>query len=446
VNTSSAGAKSGVATITLASDGSAAGNSGFTAFGIGTQTVNVSGNVYRLATASAAAPSPVVLANQRVGGTLSQAITVGNTAAADGFSEGLNATITASGTSTATGSFTLLAAGASSNALSVGVNTSSAGAKSGVATISLASDGTGTSGFGAFGIGTQTVNVSGNVYTPAVLQVNTPTVNFGIVHKGDAGIVRNVSVTNAAPVSALNDQLHASLSGASGPFTASGSTALAGVAAQASDTSSLQVSLDTANAGQFNSTANLSAFSRGPGMADLDLTPASVSVMAQVNNFAEVSLQKTAGDGTFSQVGNFFTLDLGDFVIGSTGKQSSLSVLNTASGIFSDFLRGSFAIGGVASPFSLSGFSDFDNLAAGSSFVGLQVLFAGSTIGNFENNIVLSSTGFNASGYAVALDDRTLVLRGTVTPVPEPGTYGMILTGLLVVVFTVRRRTARQAA
>ena len=163
VDTGSAGAKIGTATITLASDGT--GTSGFGALGISGQTVDVSGNVYRLATASPASPSPVVLANQRVGGTATQLLTLTNTAVADGFSEGLNATIAASGTATAGGSFSVLAAGGSSSALFVGVDTSTAGAKSGTATITLASDGTGTSGFGALGIAGQTVDVSGSCAT-----------------------------------------------------------------------------------------------------------------------------------------------------------------------------------------------------------------------------------------------------------------------------------------
>jgi hypothetical protein len=556
VDTVTAGAKGGTATITLASDGT--GTSGFSALGITSQNVSVTGNVFRLATASAVAPSPVVLANQRVGGSLTQALTLTNTAAVDGFSESLNASIVASGTATASGSFSLLSAGASSSALLVGVDTVTAGAKGGTATITLASDGTGTSGFGALGITSQNVNVSGNVfrlaspqlntpsvtlfarqgdaapssaigitnvspdafterlnatitsstsgfaasggvngivagassnalgvtlntgtagqfigtsnlqfvssgagttgaadanvgtaqvdltgrvYTPAVLLVNTGTVNFGIVHKGDAVAARNVSITNAAPASALNDVLRGNLAGATGPFTAGGT--VAGLAAQSSDSTSLTVALNTSASGQFAGNATVTAASHNPDMADLALAPVAVNFLAQVNNFAEVSLVKTAGDGLFSQAGGVFTLDFGTFVLGSAARQTDLSVFNSAVG-FADLLRGSFVTSGVDSPFALTGFGNFDNLIAGAQFGGLSVSMAGAIVGNYENTIVLRSTGFNASGFSGDLADQTLVLRGSVAAVPEPGTYAMMFAGLMVIVFTVRRRSGRR--
>ena len=89
MDTSTAGAKSGTATIALASDGT--GTSGFSALGIGSQTVNVSGDVYRLAAASAHTPEPVVLANQRVGGSCRSSAEPDQHRRSDGFSESLNA-------------------------------------------------------------------------------------------------------------------------------------------------------------------------------------------------------------------------------------------------------------------------------------------------------------------------------------------------------------------
>ena len=106
---------------------------------------------------------------------------------------------------------------------------------------------------------------------------------------------------------------------------------------------------------------------------------------------------------------------------------------------------GSFATGAVASPFSVTGFGAFDNLAAGASFDGLQVLFTGFGSGNFESSIVLHPVGFNASGFQVALADQTLVLRGSVAAVPEPGTYMMLLSGLMLVFAIIRRRSAGSA-
>ena len=165
-NTTTAGAKTGTATITLTSDGT--GTSGLGTSSLGTQTVNVSGNVYRLAAASTHTPEPVNLGNIHVGGSFgTQALTLQNTAADDGYSEKLNASIGgATGDASASGSFNLLAPTlTNSTSLIVGLgNTTTAGAKTGTATITLTSDGTGTSGLGTSSLGTQTVNVSGNVY------------------------------------------------------------------------------------------------------------------------------------------------------------------------------------------------------------------------------------------------------------------------------------------
>ena len=119
-------------------------------------------------------------------------------------------------------------------------------------------------------------------------------------------------------------------------------------------------------------------------------------------------------------------------------------MLNTATGV-ADLLRGSFATGALASPFSVTGFGAFDNLAAGASFDGLQVSFAGFGSGNFESSIVLHPLGFNASGFQAALVDQTLVLRGSVAAVPEPGTYMMLLSGLMLVFAIIRRRSVGSA-
>ena len=176
-------------------------------------------------------------------------------------------------------------------------------------------------------------------------------------------------------------------------------------------------------------------------MVALALSPSIVTLQAQVNNFADVGLLKTGGEGILGRSGTTFTLDFGTLVAGAPGRQASLAVINTATGL-ADFLRGSFA-GGVASPFSLTGFVGFDNLAAGASFGGLQVLFTGSVAGDFESSIVLRSTGFNAGGFAGALADQTVVFRGSVAAVPEPGTYAMLFSGLMMVLLIVRRRTVR---
>ncbi|MDQ6758364.1 MAG: choice-of-anchor D domain-containing protein [Acidobacteriota bacterium] len=162
VDTSAAGARSGTATIGLVSDGT--GTSGLANTTLTSQTVNVSGNVYRLASASTHTPEPVAFGVLHIGDTPSQAISVSNTAVNDAFSEKLDGSIAAAtGGVTASGSFSLLAPGSSSNSLSVGINTSSAGNKNGTASIGLVSNGTGTSGLANTDLTSQTVNVTGQV-------------------------------------------------------------------------------------------------------------------------------------------------------------------------------------------------------------------------------------------------------------------------------------------
>jgi hypothetical protein len=126
--------------------------------------VAISGAAYRLAAPTTHTPEPVSFGVVHIGDTVSQSLTVSNTAPNDGFSEKLDGTIgSATGSATASGSFSLLAPQSSSTALSVGISTSSVGSKSGTATIGLTSDGSGTSGLGTTTLTSQTVNVSGQV-------------------------------------------------------------------------------------------------------------------------------------------------------------------------------------------------------------------------------------------------------------------------------------------
>ena len=411
------------------------------------QALTITGKAFNLAAASAASPSPVVIGNQRVGGSLTQALTLENTAAVGDFSERLKAAISANGTAIAGGSFSLLAAGASSNALYVGVDTSSAGAKSGAALISLASDGTGTSGFGALGIGSQQVAVSGNVYAPAVAKLNTPVVNFGIVHVGDVMTSRGVSVTHDASPAGLNDTLLGTISGGNAPF-ASGGTLGAGLLAGATSTQSLQVGLNTSQAGVFADSARIHFASHNAEMVDLDLGIVNVGLQAQVNQYALVAFAKTGGLGSFSGGAASFVLDFGTLALGAGEQVAQLGVFNLANGGTADALRGQFDLGSAAlkgSHFTFSGFDAFSGVAPGGSFGGLSVRFDGSVAGRVDQVVVLHSAGTNASGYDGALGDIVLHLHGNVAAVPEPGTYALMVGGLLTL-WLARRRALSAAA
>ena len=194
----SAGAKSGTQTVNFASDGSF--NAGVTT-ALPAQAVGLAAEVYRLATAGGTAT--VNLAARRVGDAAATgALTLSNSAASDGFSEGLRGTFGAApagfGVSGAV-STGLIAAGASEGR-TVSLSTANAGSFGGNLNIALSSDGAGTSGFAALGIGSKEVAVAGKVYTPAVGQLATATVDFGIVRVGDTPSGRRVGRQCGHPV------------------------------------------------------------------------------------------------------------------------------------------------------------------------------------------------------------------------------------------------------
>ena len=439
IDTATAGARNGSATITLASDGT--GTSGLGVTPLPSQTVGVSGAVYRLANA-ALVPASLTLA-ARVGDVASVAALSVTNVSADIYTERLDASIGAvSAGFSGSGSITGLAAGASSNALGIALNTAAAGSFSGTAGVRFVSSGAGTTGAADMVLPGQSVALSGHVYTPAVAQANTTIVDFGIVHRGDAVAERVVSVTNAAAVSPANDTLRASLGGAPAGFTATG--AVTGLGAGTTDAGSLRIGLNTAAAGVFAGSATATFASHDGDLADLALGSATVALRGQVNNFAEASLKKSDGAGVLTLAGNTYTLDFGTIALGTGQQLASLAVLNSAIGP-ADLLSGDFDLGGVGNGFTLAGFGSFAGLVAGSSFDGLAVLFADDAAGSFEATIVLHGSGSNASGFVGRLDDTTLVLRGDVgvPAVPEPGTYMLLFTGLLVVAAVAHRRRQR---
>ena len=222
LNTAAAGSVNGAVTVHFASDGTGTSGLGITALpsqsvGI-TGVIQAVGNVFRLASPSPVAPNPVDFGNVRMGSVASQALTLSNTAANDGFSEKLNASIASSSPGvTANGSFTLLVPQATnSSALTVGLDTSSAGARSGSAVVTLASDGTGTSGLGVTALPSQTVAVSGAVYRLANPELVPPSLTFA-ARVGDAAPAASLGVTNASP-DIYTERLNASFGAVSAGF------------------------------------------------------------------------------------------------------------------------------------------------------------------------------------------------------------------------------------
>ena len=223
------------------------------------QTVSVQGTVYREADGIVTGPdTPQIF---HVGDNATTHLTVLNSAAADGFSEGLLANVTgSSGSITADGATGLIAAGASdSSSLTVTFDTSQAQNIDGTVDVGLQSDGAGTSGFAPTDIEGQTVSVSATVnnFGNPVLQYDT--LNLGPVMAGDPSPFTHLSVLNdvTGPADDLSGTF--SISG-DAAFINSGFDPFSGVGAQELGGGGM-FSLDTTTPGTYFETINL--FSTG---------------------------------------------------------------------------------------------------------------------------------------------------------------------------------------
>jgi hypothetical protein len=418
ISTASAGSKNGSATISLNSNGTGSSDLGLTP--LTPQTVTVTGAAYRYAAPSAHSPEPVAFGNIHVGATApTQLLTLSNQAANDGFSESLNASIggATGGVTTNGGSFNALAPGSSNgSSLSVGISTASAGSKNGSATISLNSNGTGSSALGLTALTPQTVTVTGSAYRLAqpVLPGGT-SLDFGIVHVGDTA-QKTITVNNTAANDGFSESLDGSFSGDTGHLTGSGSfAALAPGAASGAP----KVTLDTSTAGSKSGTSTIALVSNGTGSSGLANTPLAsqvISAIGQVNNYAVATFAKDSGAATFSGSGNAYTVSFGRRTIGETSPVVTLRVTNSAAGP-ADTLAGSF-VSTEGRDFALTGFGDFSNIGAGQSQTGLNISLRTDRLGTFSQTITLNGLGQNTSGYSGALAPIIITLTGEVAPVP----------------------------
>jgi len=404
------------------------------------QTLTITGAAYNLAKGTVNTTQPMQLGSYRVGDAATgRSISVTNSGPAGAYTESLVGSLTgvSGGAATVSGHTSFqspLAVGGTNTDLAVKLDTSTAGVRNGSATVAFASDG-GSNGLGQTALGTQTVQTTGKVYAAAVAGVTSP--DFGIVHVGDS-VSRGVTVQNNAS-GALTDTLRGTIATGTGPFAASGSIGGNGLAAGASDNSSIQVKLDTSKAGIFDGQATTQFVSHNPDMTDLALAPALVALHAQVNNYANLTFDQTPGHlgaATLSLGGGIFLLDFGKLKIHSGPYAAFLNLFNNVTGP-ADSGAGHFSGSGA---FKLAGFGPFSGLGAGQSNgleVDLDTMLKGLKAGQLVEDILLTWHGENGSGYVGPVEQ--LKLRLTATMVPEPATLAILGAGAFGL-FAVRRR------
>jgi hypothetical protein len=288
VNTGTAGTLAAHVTLDLISDGTTIDNLG--TVDLGTQTVAVTGKIYREAAASAGTLAIVAHAGQ----TAAASLLLGNTAAADGYSEDLIGTVIATSAGIAATSATTgdILAG---NAGTIGLSflSATAGTFTGGVTLQLASDGTPIDGLGTVDLGSRTVAVTASVYnyaTAAVSQIgsagtlsgsgNSYTLDLGTVTQAAARTQAVLKLQNIA--AGLADSLTGSsaFSGTTSAFINSGFGSFGTIAAGAAS-GALDISLSTANTGTFSETASFNLASTDSGGSSV-LAPVKITVTGTV--------------------------------------------------------------------------------------------------------------------------------------------------------------------
>ena len=284
----------------------------------------------------------------------------------------LDASISGGSGVTATGSFTGLDPGQTSDtALQVGIDTATAGHVSGLATLGLISDASNIGGCGThctMSLPQQYVAVSGNVYRLANPVVTTGTVTLA-ARVGDRAPSAPISVTNVSP-DAYTEGLAASLGTAPQGWTEGG--AISNLAAGATDAHSLQVGLSTAAAGVFNGTQTVNFLSNG--LID--------QAQAVGVGSASVHLQGDVYTAAVEQLGSG-AVNFGVVHVGQTVADQAVAVSNTAAQTaLNDTLTGSFAMApGSSAALSAGGTLGSGVVAGqtndGSLTVGMQTDVAG---------------------------------------------------------------------
>ena len=414
-------------TITLAATGS---NSSGYAAALPGETLTVTGTVaassFVPAIADVLTASPIDFGAVHLEATGQQALDIENAASAGAAS--LDASVlSVNGDATASGSFNDLAPGATdSTDIVAGINTGTAGNKSGdVALAFVADDGTGGSG----NLPGQDIVVTGSVYREALAALLPVS---EIVHVGDPGTAA-ITVANDDPADGYSVSLIASLAATSGDIGIASGGPTGDIVAGGTNSGSLVVDFSTAQAGTISGDGTVALTSDGgvgagsiDGLGQTALLSQVVPVDITVDNYANAELTSNGNLTANGIGGNAFTLDLGTATVGAAALSANLGVLNDVAGP-ADWLNGTFAVSGD-SQFANTGFAAFSTIGAGESLdVGSIALQTGQT-GVLSESIVLTPTDTNADGFSKIQTAQTVTVVGTIVASGSIGSTGTTST------------------
>ncbi|MBL8702453.1 MAG: choice-of-anchor D domain-containing protein [Alphaproteobacteria bacterium] len=445
MNTSAVGSFSASVEVLLKSNG--AGTSGLGLIDLPTQALGLLGNTIAEGTivnpaAAAILNGPsVTVGARRVGDAPAlTALQIKNTA--DPIAETLSATFGAAGGAAVNNgaSVTGLAAQVVDDAtMRVGVDTSSAGNKSGTQVVQFKGDISTT-------LADQVVSVNGKVYERAVANsLATTTLDFGVVRRGDAAPTRGLDIGNAAALKDLNDRLVGALGAVGAGFTASLDPAVggAGLGAGESVLNGFNVAMLTSTAGVKTGSAGIVFVGRNPDMADDALGSRIVNLTGQVNDIAKPLFVKESGAGTLSGGGASYTIDLGTVGLGQT-VQIDLDLINDI--LFGDWLVGSFDLTGLGSAIAATGFAPVA-LEAGERDDEILISFSHGVLGAYAGHFTFDWASVypglaDLPGTQVRVDVVAFVADvPPVDEVPAPGTIALLVAGLGTL-WRARRRAA----
>jgi hypothetical protein len=407
LSTAAGGVQTGTATVSLASDGTGIDSQGTTA--LTPQVINLSGTIYREATALITAPLAFVA---RAGGTEALSIGIANTAAADGYSEQLLANVTgASGALTVAPSTTGDINAGGSASLGVAVNTGTAGTLAAHVTLDLISDGTTIDNLGTVDLGTQTVAVTGKIYREAAASAGTLAI---VAHAGQTAAA-SLLLGNTAAADGYSEDLIGTVIATSAGIAATSATTgdiLAGNAG------TIGLSFLSATAGTFTGGVTLQLASDGTpidGLGTVDLGSRTVAVTASVYNYATAAVSQIGSAGTLSGSGNSYTLDLGTVTQAAARTQAVLKLQNIAAGL-ADSLTGSSAFSGTTSAFINSGFGSFGTIAAGAASGALDISLSTANTGTFSETASFNLASTDSGGSSVLAPVKITVTGTVVAP------------------------------